>query len=796
MKKSLLVITTLLVSMTLTAGNVTEQEALRKAQQFMQGRSFQQKNLRRAATANTFAQDAFYVFNADGNQGFVIVSADDRTESILGYADAGSLDLNNLPVNVAFWLQRYARQIKSLGEGVNLAAPHRAPGTEKVLMETAKWDQDAPYNGMCPLESYKVIEDEHEVTKKRPTYTGCTATAMAIVLRYYQWPNDMKALPAYTSKKKDGDADIPMPALQATTFDWTKLKMTYTKKDGEPQYSKEDSAEVAKIMLYCGQAIQMQYGSSASSGSAHVKDFVNTFGYSKTANEAKRHGFSNEDWEKMIYDEIVAQRVVFYSGFNESAGHSFVIDGYDGNGLFHVNWGWGGSEDGYFTLATLNPDAKSIAGIRTGNGYPMTDVAIIGLKKAEDGEVESEPYIYNMTYIGEGNPNNYTRANTTANFADVKMATSFYFSGITAPKFKYTIKAYKDGTLYKDLGLDGDMDLSTEYNTGNVKVSFGANWPDGTYELRPSYQLQGKTEWKDPRVEDQGCKLYATIAGTKLTLSTSYPNKYGDIKVSIEGDFVVHRPMAAKVTWTRPQVNENNENRFYLWLEGGKSAVGATSSYVAKGEKDELTIAFKSTKAGEFSYYITSDEQGENKVYTSTSTISFRDFGKQRLDGTWTEDNIKLAEKELPVSAFRPKLTIENIGTNAYDDNIVCQLIPIDAEGKAQGEPMIKAVKINLAAGAKSATPAQAEFTGLKNNQRYKFLVYYYSNEEFPGYGMYYYYPYPIIQYIFTVNDPTGINAVKAGEKTDAPLYNLNGQRVSDNYKGVVIRNGRKYVVK
>ena len=799
MKKSLLVLTTLLVSMTLTAGNVTEQEALRKAQQFMQGRSFQQKNLRRAATANTFAQDAFYVFNADGNQGFVIVSADDRTEAILGYADAGSLDLNRLPANAAAWLQDYARQIKSLGEGVNLAAPHRAPGTEKVLMETAKWDQDAPYNGMCPLESYKVIEDEKEVTKKRPTYTGCTATAMAIVLRYYQYAKITKDLPAYTSPKKDGDADIPMPALPATTFDWTKLKPTYTKKDGVKNYSDADSAEVAKMMLYCGQAIKMQYGSSASSGSVHVKDFVNIFGYSKTANEANRNGFSNKEWEKMIYDEIVAKRVVLYSGFNESSGHSFVIDGYDGNGLFHVNWGWGGSEDGYFTLATLNPDAKSIGGIRTGNGYPMADIAILGLKKAEEGEVESEPYIYNMTYIGKGAPNDYTRAITTANFADVKMATSFYFSGITAPKFKYTIKAYKDGSLYKDLGIDGDMDLSTEYNTGNVTASFGANWPDGTYELRPFYQLQGQTAWKEPRVEGQGCKLYATIAETKLTLSTSYPNKYGDIKISFEGDFVVHRPMAAKVTWTRPQVNENNENRFYLWLEGGKSAVGATSSFVAKGEKDELTIAFKSTKAGEFSYYISSDEEGKDKVYTSTSKISFRDIGKQVLDlSSWSEDNIKQEGKdgELSVTTFRPKLTIENKGTNAYDDKIECRLIPIDAEGNNNGEPIYKSIKIDLAAGAKSATPAQAEFTGLKNNQRYKFLVYFYSNEEFPEYGMYYYYPHPLLEYVFTVNDPTGINAVKAGEKTDAPLYNLNGQRVSDNYKGIVVKNGKKYVVK
>ncbi len=241
MKKSLLVLTTLLVSMTLMAGNVTEQEALRKAQQFMQGRSFQQKNLRRAATANTFAQDAFYVFNADGNQGFVIVSADDRTEAILGYSDTGSLDLNRLPANAAAWLQDYARQIKSLGEGVNLAAPHRAPGTEKVLMETAKWDQDAPYNGMCP-------EDD-----KGKCYTGCTATAMAIVLRYFKWPEKMEKLDGYTSAGKQ------LPALPETQFNWENLKMTYINTDGKKNYTDADSAEVAKIMLYCGQAIKMHF---------------------------------------------------------------------------------------------------------------------------------------------------------------------------------------------------------------------------------------------------------------------------------------------------------------------------------------------------------------------------------------------------------------------------------------------------------------------------------------------------------------------------------------------------------
>ncbi len=154
------------------AGEVTEQEALQTAQQFLQGRTFGEKHLRRAATSNTFAQDAFYVFNADGNNGFVIVSADDRTLPILGYADAGHLDMNNLPENAAYWLKDYAQQIKSLSSQVSLAAPYRAPGTTVVppLMK-CHWDQDDPYNKQCPKDS------------KGQCYTGCVATAMAQVSR-------------------------------------------------------------------------------------------------------------------------------------------------------------------------------------------------------------------------------------------------------------------------------------------------------------------------------------------------------------------------------------------------------------------------------------------------------------------------------------------------------------------------------------------------------------------------------------------------------------------------------------
>ena len=136
MKKTILSFALSFVSLLVCAGNVTEQEALRKAQQFMQGRSFQQKNLRRAATANTFAQDAFYVFNADGNQGFVIVSADDRTEAILGYSDT----FEPTPRECCRLVARLCPPDKVAWRGRQLGSPSSCPWYGESLDENSQME--------------------------------------------------------------------------------------------------------------------------------------------------------------------------------------------------------------------------------------------------------------------------------------------------------------------------------------------------------------------------------------------------------------------------------------------------------------------------------------------------------------------------------------------------------------------------------------------------------------------------------------------------------------------------------
>ena len=195
-----------LVSLISFAGEVTEQEALQKAQQFMKGKHFTQKNLRRAAA---IGGKSFYVFNAEKNGGFVIVSADDRTEAILGYADQGTLDANQLPENAKKWLEGYELQIRALGN-----SPHKYNSQRRVIGDpvppliTAHWGQGAPYNNMCPLDG------------ENKSVTGCVATAMAQVMYYHKWPTaKVGPFPAYTTSTKG----IEVEEIPETTFKWDKM---------------------------------------------------------------------------------------------------------------------------------------------------------------------------------------------------------------------------------------------------------------------------------------------------------------------------------------------------------------------------------------------------------------------------------------------------------------------------------------------------------------------------------------------------------------------------------------------
>ena len=377
----LLTVAMMLFGFSARAGSINEEQAKVKARNFLQARHQSPigkrlaparipKELHRTPTGQT----ALYVFNVGEQEGFVIVAGDDRARSILGYADSGIFDANQIPAALHEMLAIYARQIDHLGK-VKVkpdSMTHVARNQRRVSgimadvapLLTTTWNQGDPYNAYCPT-----LNDQTALT-------GCVATAMAQIAYYYKYPTDqVPSLAAYTSATNK----INVSAWGATTFDWDNMLDSYS-----GSYTNKQKVAVATLMRYCGQAAQMDYGftSGAYNGDA-LYAFKEKLGYNANADFRSAASYSANGWEDLIYKEISEGRPVYYSALDGDVGcdvngHAFVIDGYQADGnFFHVNWGWGGASDGYFNLFALDPNAPESAATSTGWHYQM--LAIIGL---------------------------------------------------------------------------------------------------------------------------------------------------------------------------------------------------------------------------------------------------------------------------------------------------------------------------------------------------------------------------------------------------------------------------------
>ena len=357
-------------AMTVWGQTISEQEAKERALQFLSGKTSAQNRVRsfsrqsQLKTANLDI-DGLYAFNCEGG-GFVIASGDDRTVPILGYSDEGSIDLQQMPENMKAWLGYYGAAINVLGTEELRRGEQPSSSRQAISpLLTSRWYQDEPYNNECPK-----IGNENAIT-------GCVATAMAQVMYYHRWPQEAcEKIPTYTFYHKNGD--ITLDELPQMTFDWDNMIDDYS-----GDYTDEQATAVARLMRYCGQSVSMQYGSkeSGSDGTFVSQAARHFFGYDQGVTSIVRSMYGIEEWEQMIYDELAAKRPVVYCG-QASTGHCYVCDGYDGNGLFHINWGWGGDDDGYFSLSVLNPfNNDSTGAISSQMGYNFSQQAIIGMQR-------------------------------------------------------------------------------------------------------------------------------------------------------------------------------------------------------------------------------------------------------------------------------------------------------------------------------------------------------------------------------------------------------------------------------
>lgn len=389
MKKRLFVLIVSLTAMLgISAQSISESDARSKAMQFltkgmaakMRVKGIKNTDLK-LAKCNS---EKLYVFNVGSDEGFVVVSGDSRTRSILGYGTNGSFDLNKAPENLKAWLKSYEMGIKELEDkdfptvtAAETEGGLYGPAIEPLL--TTKWDQKEPYNLMCPEYNGKHC------------LTGCPATALSQVLYYWKAPQHwVLPIPGYHSDFYG--AQIDLPELPHIKFDWDNMCDTYAETDVRTE---EQKMAVAELMRYCGQAMESKYSPDASGAiqMEFVKAMQKYFGFAESTRDIFRHDYTIKEWESIVYDNLSRGIPVPYGGSTGTDGHVFVCDGYDGNGLFHINWGWGGKCDNYFSLSILNPRNNDGSGASASSlGYCAEQEMIINA-------VPSDHYIGEVPFL-------------------------------------------------------------------------------------------------------------------------------------------------------------------------------------------------------------------------------------------------------------------------------------------------------------------------------------------------------------------------------------------------------------
>lgn len=371
MRTGLFLLTSMLsVASVCIAQPVSEDQAASIALQFLSGSGSSMKAASRgvqaldiAYTAQTGSDNDFYVFNRQSG-GFVIVSADERTaKPVLAYSYEGSFDADNIPPAQEDILSGYRQQIdyarKNMAPSGDVLKNSSPVGTVIVEpMIKTKWNQNAPYNKICPT------------VDGRKTYAGCVACAMAQIMNYWRWPER-----GHGSHRNVLDNTLYVD-FNESVYDWGNMALTYT---ADSSQVKIDA--VSKLMFDCGMSVDMDYPTGSAFPTSIPQAFMAYFNYSSQTRIIWKDEIVN--WDSVIAAELDARRPVIYGGYGDSGGHAYICDGYDSEGYFHFNIGWGGNGDGFYLTDAVYKDGSS--------GFNNRQDAIIGIypdydDKCSDGD--------------------------------------------------------------------------------------------------------------------------------------------------------------------------------------------------------------------------------------------------------------------------------------------------------------------------------------------------------------------------------------------------------------------------
>ena len=706
MRISLLLMCLAVCVSTSWAESINETQARGIAVRFMASHAMTTSNLKmahkapRMSATPTSDHASYYVFNGTG-PGYVIVAGDDRAPAVLGYSDKGTFDPQDIPEAMQGLLEGYAAQIEALSHGAK-AAPQISAGRAIRPLVPAVWAQSNPYNILLPF-----------IPSGKHAYTGCVATAMAQVLYYWKWPaSTSQPIPAYTSST----LGFEMPELPVTSFDWNAMQDTYQTTDT----LSAAALAAATLNLYCAQAMEMDFKktSSGATTSSMPWKLATYFDYDPSAHMASRGNYSSQEWADLLYGELAAKRPVIYSGSKKSGGHAFICDGYDGNGMFHINWGWNGDSNGYFLLNVLNPDEQGTGSADGPYGYIYTQAALVGLQPNDGGET-----VFEMTATQV----------TLDSYTDTRSYTSDPFTAIVSGRF-YNYTSNMMSVRFGWGLFDGDQmikRLQSSYSTTSTpgryfthtgkELNFGENMTSGTYRIMPMYSEYGQDNWR-PCVGADHNYIEVTIDGNQCHFTghgTAGDRDYTLNDITVTGNMHNGRPLNIDVNLTNNGTSSNE--LLYLFADGVFFGTGYVG--LEPGETGNITYMYMTDDAGDHTLTWSWNEDGSNPIASRTITIEAMPAATltatiKILDVTDASGKIITSDK------FSVELTITNSGSTPYDEDISAKLYK-NTQGTSGTN--VQGINQHLSLAPGQSTTMRFDMTNVIDGWRYFIKTYYYS---------------------------------------------------------------------
>lgn len=590
----------------------------------------------------------YYTFKRGQAAGYVIVSGDDRAPEILGYADTGAFETRHMPENMRWWLEQYERQLRYLAShpGARMHAPRKVATPVQPLLGDTEWDQTAPYNNLCPYISY--YDSDYGETLSGVCPTGCVATALAQVMSYHRWPDMSHGNVEYQTMT----AKATVTADLNTSYDWDLILPFY-----DNSSSAEQRAEVAKLCFNVGAALESDY-TPAGTGAYDVivcPTLIRYFNYDKAMRCLQRDYTPVADFEQTLTEELRAGRPVPYGGVTrKDAGHFFVLDGIDADGLYHINWGWGGISNGYFAIAALDPGEQGVGGSESLDAFKYHQVMIAGMQKPQDGSQ------YDWYVVCDG----VSDLNTTvAKDENVVLTYNYLYNESPAPEdLKYelywTLIDNRGQMCHRKLAEKDTLQWNHGYTSGKTKFSIPDDIPDGEYQLLLQYYVAEDGFTAPHRVQmlsGENTKYRVTVSDEEATYQS-----FGKPQISIAG---LENTLKADGQTAPLKAGEANRLDITFRNDGGDYLDDMSLYFYIKGMKyDAPTYSTKKAIVavqGEGESVVSFDLLlPDNLAGSDNYVLEFRDGDNNILCKT----TVTIDGGPLPASLYiEDRLTIENI---------------------------------------------------------------------------------------------------------------------------------------